>query len=191
MNEKMQCHWVDRCYRGVSLGQQTRVLDKFAYKCCSRLDIKCNGRLSVRHQVTAWNQGCKTWRQQWAFNMGVGGRLYKDMVSFNTAILPTQPPHPLPCCQVTMKAASSGWPVFSRAARRPLRIVLPIPNIPSPGAIPGNEYVGQWYKTGLLKAAMESVPGAIDPMRRRGWGTWSFLLPFPSISLYVVTFSPV
>lgn len=47
-DEKMQCHWVDRCYRGVSLGKQTRVLDKFSYKGSSRCDIKRYGRFPLR-----------------------------------------------------------------------------------------------------------------------------------------------
>lgn len=46
MNEKLQCHWVDRCYGGVSLGKQMRLLDKCPNKCSSSLDIKCSGRLS-------------------------------------------------------------------------------------------------------------------------------------------------
>lgn len=59
---------------------------------------------------------------------------------------------------------------FFKGCPHPLGIVLPTPNIPSPGSVPESQYVGQWYRTGLLKAAMESVPGVIDPRRRQRRG---------------------
>jgi hypothetical protein len=52
--KKMQCHWVDRCYRGVSLGQQTRVLDKFSYKGSFRCDIKHYGPLFSLQDCLEW-----------------------------------------------------------------------------------------------------------------------------------------